>query len=115
MMRLSITDLLNPSVHKWAYSSPLRKFAINHQKNAEIKKIVQHALGGKFQDHLVDAQLIGTRLLLFVDSAAYASQFRLMSPQLLEKLSSLNEFQRVKKVKIRTTSVKVQNRNSVER
>lgn len=104
MKRFSFSDLLNPREHKWAYSSPLRKYATQFQRNVELTKIVQHAFGSHLGPHVVEVQLSYSRLMLLVDSSAYTAQVRLMSTQVLEKLNSMDDFRKVNKVVIRTVS-----------
>lgn len=73
---------------------------IQIQKHRQMLDLVKRALPGFLAVHCVDCVIKPDRLILYVDSAAWASQIRFYAPQLLSKLEQSTGF-RPKDLQIR--------------
>ena len=76
---------------------------------SDLNILLKHHLPAKFAEHITLSTIKGRTILLLSDSAAWAAQLRYITPELVESLNTVEEFQNIQdiQVKVRPESLPI--------
>ena len=76
---------------------------------SDLNTLLKQHLPARFAEHITLSAIKGRTILLHSDSAAWASQLRYITPELVESLNTVEEFQNILdvRVKVRPESLPV--------